>query len=164
MEQNRKTIAEYNQKSKQLISTMKLSDMTMNQLRSSASSLREQLNNTSKAASPEAYKQLQKEIKDVENQMGKLSGRSKSLCDTLNTMRGVLLATIATKFGQKIQEWAKSAIDFIKEGIEMAATAEGIKRAFDVLGKEDLLAELRKQTKGLTSDLNLMQATVKASK
>ena len=160
--ENTQAIDDNNKKIEIAIKEMKLEDMTMNQLKNRAASLQKQLSSTSKSASPEEYKKLEKELNDVRKQMGALGERSKSLCDTLNTMRGVILATIATKIGQKIQEWAKEAWEFAKAGIKMAASAQGVLAAFDRIADRDYLKSLREDTKGLVNDFNLMKATVKA--
>jgi hypothetical protein len=144
------------------IKEMKLEEMTMGQLKNRAASLQKQLSNTSKSANPEEYKKLEKELDDVKKQMGALGERSKNLCDTLNTMRGVILANIATKIGEKIQEWAKAAWEFTKEGVKMAASAQGVQAAFDRIADKDYLKSLRKDTKGLVNDFDLMKAAVKA--
>ncbi|NLV87628.1 MAG: hypothetical protein GX025_10520 [Clostridiales bacterium] len=58
---NNKKIDENKNKIAELNKSMKLGDMTMNQLRNRARDLAKQLNSTSQAAEPEAYKALQKE-------------------------------------------------------------------------------------------------------
>jgi chromosome segregation ATPase len=160
--ENTNAIDDNNKKIETAIKEMKLEDMTMNQLKNRAASLQKQLSNTSKSANPEEYKKLEKELDDVKKQMGALGERSKSLCDTLNTMRGVLLANIATKIGSKIQEWAKAAVEFTKEGIKMAAAAQGVEEAFNRIATKEDLKSLQTDTKGLVNDFELMKATVKA--
>ena len=159
---NTKAIDNNNKQIETAIKEMKLEDMTMSQLKTRASSLQKQLSNTSKAANPEEYKKLEKELNNTKKQMSSLGERSKSLCDTLNTMRGVILANIATKIGQKIQEWAKAAWEFTKEGIKMAASAQGVEAAFRRIATNDDLKSLREYTKGLVNDFDLMKAAVKA--
>lgn len=160
--ENTNAIDDNNKKIETAIKEMKLEDMTMNQLKNRAASLQKQLSNTSKSANPEEYKKLEKELDDVKKQMGALGERSKSLCDTLNTMRGVLLANIATKIGSKIQEWAKAAVEFTKEGIKMAAATQGVEEAFNRIATKEDLKSLRADTKGLVNDFELMKAAVKA--
>ena len=52
---------------------------------------------------------------------------------------------------------------FLKESVKLAATAEGIEKAFNRLGGAPYLNELREATKGTVSDMRLMQAAVKAT-
>ena len=51
---------------------------------------------------------------------------------------------------------------FAAEAFNLAATAEGVKRAFNALNDPNLLENLRKATKGTVDDLTLMQTAVKA--
>jgi len=51
---------------------------------------------------------------------------------------------------------------FATEAFNLAATAEGVKRAFNALNDPNLLENLRKATKGTVDDLTLMQTAVKA--
>jgi len=53
-------------------------------------------------------------------------------------------------------------VTFGKEALDLALKAEGIERAFDRLNNPNLLDGLREATKGTVSDLELMQAAVKA--
>lgn len=50
-----------------------------------------------------------------------------------------------------------------REMVTLAAQAEGVERAFKRVGSPQLLADLRKATRGTVSDLQLMQNAVKAS-
>ena len=51
---------------------------------------------------------------------------------------------------------------FATEAFNLAAKAEGVKRAFNALNDPNLLENLRKATKGTVDDLTLMQTAVKA--
>lgn len=52
---------------------------------------------------------------------------------------------------------------FSQESVKLAATAEGIEKAFNRLGGAPYLNELKEATKGTVSDMRLMQAAVKAT-
>lgn len=52
---------------------------------------------------------------------------------------------------------------FSQESVKLAATAEGIEKAFNRLGGTPYLNELREATKGTVSDMRLMQSAVKAT-
>ena len=54
-------------------------------------------------------------------------------------------------------------VAFGKEAITLAASAEGVERAFAKIGSPELLAGLRSATNGTVTDLILMQNAVKAS-
>jgi hypothetical protein len=54
-------------------------------------------------------------------------------------------------------------IAFARESVKLAASAEGVERAFRRVGSPQLLEGLRQATRGTVSDLQLMQNAVKAS-
>lgn len=54
-------------------------------------------------------------------------------------------------------------VSFGKEAVKLASQAEGIERAFKRVGSADLLADLRKATRGTVNDLELMKKAVQAS-
>lgn len=66
-------------------------------------------------------------------------------------------ATLAAAFG------VGAIINFTKEAMKLAATAEGIKKGFDQIASPGLLKELRAATKGTVADMQLMSRAVQAS-
>lgn len=54
-------------------------------------------------------------------------------------------------------------ISFARESVKLAASAEGVERAFKRIGSPQILDGLRKATRGTVTDLQLMQNAVKAS-
>ena len=86
--QNEKTIAENNKKFVQLEQSLALSDMTMEQLRRRAESLRKQLDVTSRSASPEAYQTISEELNLTKQAMAELSSSGNSLADILDNIPG----------------------------------------------------------------------------
>jgi hypothetical protein len=88
MQQNTKAIEENNKKSQELLKTMKVEDMTMDQLRQRANQLQAQLDRTSVAADPKAYKQLQRELTATQNRMGTLKNANASLMTSLTAIPG----------------------------------------------------------------------------
>jgi len=168
---NKKAIDENNKKAQQLTSTLKLEDMTMNQLKQRATQLAKELNNTSKTANPAAYDALKKELKQVNTRMVELRGTSKKVSESFGKMSSGISGALAVFGGNlmtKATEYIKRFIDYVKEfvleGVDMASSAEGVSRAFNNLGDPNLIAKLREQTQGLTSDYNLMTSAVKANK
>jgi hypothetical protein len=85
-----------------------------------------------------------------------IQGVEKSTTSFLSTLNKVAGA-IGITFG------VQQLISFGKEAVTVAAKAEGIKKAFDKLNSPNLLADLRKATRGTVSDLDLMQKAVQAN-
>lgn len=77
--ENTQKIAENEKKHTEIIKTMKLEDMTMDQLKSRAKELQSQMNHTSSSLSPEAYKKLDKELAAVNNRIGVVKNTNKSM-------------------------------------------------------------------------------------
>ena len=73
LKQNQNALDKDWEKVAQFTSSLMLNQMTMQQLRERASQLRRQLDVTSKAASPETYRNLQTKLANTEKAMGKLS-------------------------------------------------------------------------------------------
>lgn len=86
--QNDKTIADNNKKFIELEKSMALSDMTMEQLRRRADSLRKQLDVTSRSASPDAYESISAELQQTNKAMDDIRSSGKSLSDILNNLPG----------------------------------------------------------------------------
>jgi hypothetical protein len=104
---------------------------------------------------------LEKEVKDLQNQ-GKKSAKDiesnfKKTSGSLISQFSKVGAAIGVAFG------AAELISFGKEAVNVAAKAEGIERAFNKLNNPNLLADLRKATRGTVSDLELMQKAVQAN-
>ena len=53
-------------------------------------------------------------------------------------------------------------VNFGKEAVKLAAKAEGIRTAFEALDRPDLLDNLKQATRDTVSEINLMQAAVRA--
>lgn len=147
---------------------MKISEMSYNQLRSNAAKLRNELANTSKALEPEKWNRLNNELIATEKQQDKVAAgaaKVKSKFDDLgNTIKKTLSLMVAYKVLQFFTDLLGKAADWIKAAPEVAAKTEGISRAFDKLNSPSLLKTLRAETKGLISDVLLMQSSVKADR
>lgn len=81
---------------------------------------------------------------------GKLDGMLQVFGGNLMTKGAGMLAGLATEMG-----------DMVKQGIELAKQGEGIRIAFQRLGRGDILQGLREATHGTVTDLELMKAAVK---
>lgn len=104
---------------------------------------------------------LEKEVKDLSTK-GKKSAKDiesnfKKTSSSLISQFSKVGAAIGVAFG------AAELISFGKEAVNVAAKAEGIERAFNKLNNPNLLADLRKATRGTVSDLELMQKAVQAN-
>ena len=85
---------------------------------------------------------------------GKLDGMLQVFGGNLMT-KGVELATSA------VTSLISETGDMIKQGVELAKQGEGIRIAFDRLGRGDIMDGLREATHGTVTDLELMKAAVK---
>ena len=161
---NTKAMSKNDADFKKVTSSMKISDMTFNQLKQRAKELQSQLNNTSKAANPQAYNALQKELNEATKRMDELGNKSefssKGLFKTFTAAN--LVSAGIQKVGQWISDGIKKIVDFTKESIKMAGEAQGVSDAFKRFGNEDFLEKLRKSAGGLINDFNLMKDAVKA--
>jgi len=92
LKQTQNTIDKDREKVAQFTSSLKINEMTMQQLRERAAQLRKQLDVTSKAASPETYRNLQSELANTEKQMGKLTEKQKTLSQVFTMMWGGVAA------------------------------------------------------------------------
>ena len=109
---------------------------------------------------------LQQRIKDTKQEMqglgdemkkggglfggGKLDGMLQVFGGNLMTKAAGFAASFASEIGSCVQQ-----------GIELARQGEGIRNAFERLGRGDILDGLREATHGTVTDLELMKAAVK---
>lgn len=138
--------------------------LTMVQLRKQSRELQRQLDNTSRTINPEEWNQLKDRLAQVKGRMNELTETAKGFKEEMldqNTMsffRGELMV----RFAEWVGRAAAQIKDFVREGLEMAESADGITHAFRKLDSPDLLNGLRRATKGTVSDIELMKAAVKA--
>lgn len=81
---------------------------------------------------------------------GKFGGMLQVFGGNMMTKAAGLAASFASELG-----------DAVSQGIELARAGEGIRIAFDRLGRGDILDGLREATHGTVTDLELMKAAVK---
>ena len=81
---------------------------------------------------------------------GKMSGMLQVFGGNLMTKAAGWAAEFASEMGQAVQQ-----------GVELARQGEGIRNAFERLGRGDILDGLREATHGTVTDLELMKAAVK---
>ncbi|MEK9698136.1 MAG: hypothetical protein VW270_20365 [Candidatus Poseidoniales archaeon] len=92
------------------------------------------------------------DLKQFRSAMGNIDHSLKKMSGGFGALGGVIGATFAVDAIRR----------FVSESVELAAQAEGVKRAFDRINDPQLLSELRTATKGTLNDLELMKAAVKA--
>jgi len=102
-------------------------------------------------------------LKDVENQYENMTKSSGSFVSTIRGGLMVFAGNLMTKALDKVKEFATAIKEWIGEGTDLAAKAEGVKNAFDKLNNPNLLKNLQKATKGTIGDFELMQSAVQAS-
>ena len=90
---------------------------------------------------------------------GFLSGDKMS--GMLQVMGGNLMAKGVTLAAGAVTSLVNEIGDAVKQGVELAKQGEGIRNAFERLGRGDLLDGLREATHGTMTDLELMKAAVK---
>lgn len=105
---------------------------------------------------------LTSEITELETSTGRNNRNVGNYMDRIGTAISVFAGNLMTKAVEGLKELASKGVEFVKIGIEMANKAEGITTAFNKLNNPELLNSLRTETKGLISDLTLMQTSVKA--
>lgn len=119
---NRKTIKQNSDEMKGLQKNLDLNYMSMGQLRKRATELRSILNSMSKAANPEEYNRLEKELGQVGGQMDKLKGKTNqtklSVSSLKESAKGFLpafgwgaLITAAVTFTKKMAAMAEQIWD-----------------------------------------------------
>ena len=81
--------------------------------------------------------------------------------DKLSGMLQVFGGNVMTKIAGAGLSFAGELKDMVAQGIELARQGEGIRLAFERLGRGDILQGLREATHGTVTDLELMKAAVK---
>lgn len=159
-----KQISINNKQMDELTRKLDINVMSMGQLKKQAKDLRRELDNVSKATEPERYALLEKQLSKVSERMNELKVSAKSLVEIATSETA--LSTMAGMLSTKLAEFAGDALarmkDIAAEGVEMAASADGVKRAFDRMDDGTILNNLRKATKNTVTDLELMKAAVQA--
>lgn len=143
-------------------------DMSMNQLRKQQKMLQRELDDTAQSLNPEAYAALEQKLKDVSGRMAELKQNAKSFKELASSddVNSVFFGNLATRvvefFGQQAGKLQEFVSESAKAGMEMAAQADGVIKAFNAMDDPNLLDNLRKVTKGTVNDVQLMTAAVQA--
>lgn len=116
-----------------------------------------------------SLQQLQQRIKETKTELYELGDAAKGgglfSGDKLSGMLQVFGGNLMTKgfdlAAGAVTSFVSEIGDAVKQGIELAKQGEGIRIAFERLGRGDILDGLRKATHGTVTDIELMKAAVK---
>lgn len=165
---NNQRLASNREMVKLLSLQMGLTNMTMTQLKRHAQDLQRQLDNTSEALHPEEYAKLNRQLLATKERMNELKGTGKNIEAEFGKViksQGTIAAFLGNIYTKAV-EWGIQLLakgkEFIAESIKMAASADGVQRAFDALDQPGLLKNLQEATKGTVNNLELMKAAVRA--
>ena len=128
---------------------------------------KEQQNSDWAKALAGSLSQLQQRIKDTKQEMQSLNNTTKStsmfsgLGDKLSGAMQVFAGNLMTKATMEVANLGAEMVGMVQQGVELAKAGEGIRIAFQRLGRGDILDGLRQATHGTVTDLELMKAAVK---
>lgn len=111
--------------------------------------------------------QLQQRIRETKQEMQGLGdgmkggGLFSGLGDKMGGALQVFAGNMMTKAAGAVMDLGSEITDCIRQGIELARQGEGIRNAFERLGRGDILEGLREATHGTVTDIELMKAAVK---
>ena len=112
--------------------------------------------------------QLQQRIKETKTEMQGLGDSMKGggglFSGIGSKMEGALAVfggNLMTKAAGAVAQLGSEMYGMVQQGIEMARAGEGVRIAFERLGRGDILDGLRQATHGTVTDLELMKAAVK---
>ena len=114
-----------------------------------------QLNNQLKVAKQELYG-----VGDAINKAGG-GGLFSGMGDKMSGALQVFAGNMLTKAAGAVASLGSEMVGMVQQGVELAKQGEGIRIAFERLGRGDILDGLREATHGTVTDLELMKAAVK---
>ena len=120
-------------------------------------------------AMAQSLTQLQQKIRETKQEMQGLSapgaqgggGFLSGLGGKMDGMLSVLGGNLMTKGVSMAAGFASEMGEMIAQSVQLAKEGEGIRIAFERLGRGDILDGLRKATHGTVTDIELMKAAVK---
>ena len=114
-----------------------------------------QLNAKIKEAKQELYG-IGEAAKKVEG-----GGLFSGLGDKMSGALAVFGGNLMTQAAGAVAQLGSEMVDMVQQGVELAKQGEGIRIAFERLGRGDILDGLRQATHGTVTDIELMKAAVK---
>jgi len=90
--------------------------------------------------------------KDFDQGLDKSEKKVSAFSKTIGKIGGLIAGAFAVS----------QITDFTKEVVKLSAEAEGVEKAFNRIGGQDVLADIQKATRGTVSNLELMRKTVSA--
>jgi hypothetical protein len=123
----------------------------------------------------ESVQQLKQRTIEAKNELESLNGELNNvkipeikenslfsgLGDKMSGALQVFAGNMLTKAAGAVANLGSEMVDMVQQGVELAKQGEGIRIAFDRLGRGDILDGLREATHGTVTDLELMKAAVK---
>jgi len=158
IDQNNKSIDEQKAKFQGLTDTLKINDMTMNQLRQRAADLQKQMNNTSQNLDEKAYNALQKELEQVKGRMFDVETSGKSLLSQFASMHNPVgsAAKSVQGFGQALKALIANPVGLVIMAI--AAAFYALKTA--ITGSTELSTKFTGVMNALGSVLDTLKRIV----
>lgn len=106
---------------------------------------------------------LNKELNTTQSPKGGGGGlfSGDKMSGMLQVLGGNLMTKGITMAASALSNLTSEISQCVSQGVELAKQGEGIRNAFERLGRGDLLAGLREATHGTVTDLELMKAAVK---
>ena len=104
---------------------------------------------------------LNGELNNVKMPEVKGGGLFSGMGDKMSGAIQVFAGNMMTKAAGAVAELGSEIFASVQQGIELARQGEGIRIAFERLGRGDILDGLRQATHGTVTDLELMKAAVK---
>ena len=118
-----------------------------------------------------SLQKLQRDIKETKEELyglgdvsrvkGGGGGLFNGMGDKMSGAIQVFAGNMMTKAAGAVAELGSEIFASVQQGIELARQGEGIRIAFEQLGRGDILDGLREATHGTVTDLELMKAAVK---
>ena len=109
----------------------------------------------------EELDELNKSLNNVKMPEAKGGGLFSGLGDKMSGALQVFAGNMLTKAAGAVANLGSEMYDMVQQGVELAKQGEGIRIAFERLGRGDILQGLREATHGTVTDLELMKAAVK---
>ena len=116
------------------------------------------------------YQSVNEEIQEMNRSLNNVKlpdmkdgggGLFSGMGDKMSGAIQVFAGNMMTKAAGAVATLGSEIEDMVKQGVELAKQGEGIRIAFERLGRGDILDGLRQATHGTVTDLELMKAAVK---